>query len=702
VTLADKLKWILERKSMSQDALARCLGVSFVTMNSWVNGRSQPRPKLASAIDRIHAELTIAGASAALAPTELTLVGKPTTNDQSSSSAMSQEQLDQLLKGVGDSEAISLLVEAQRDELRKKLVDITELAPLDAILPALLLMSQAADANGAEFQHHLMYPQIATWAEACLASLLADDSDPFIVRKHLRHYSSIAATLAWRCGVKDFAITVPCFGGSVFLPSLGRAMVTDLGEELEEVRLICVDGAISLAANEKSILVPKDISRESEHWFPVRTIGLECNGLKLQLAIDDVDIYNFAYDMLSVAPPATRLQSLDFKSWTAQLADAWQLLVERHHNYAENIAQLLRVIVPVEPSIFNISSFFREGFGAIVVTIGATPAWTAHSMLDAIQYAKLDAIHSAEKLHTATSDVATYFDPSNVVPAPLNTLVEIFYAAQASVEFWTTHAKATFGEEELESLIEAHLRRAWQESLTYRLEDSGELTALGRRMLRLAAEGNPIQNQFVPEIVEFVQKLTIDYRMCFRLAYVKCDQSGIERLGRAWVSGMDCPTDPIPRQSITPERITVFGWKHRKVLRTLKLGHPDNFQDVLGNHSYLDIVAPGAVMADAYAVEQLFDKAFEGFSNAIAAESHDLEAWAGLASTVAWEPAGQISMLGRFPEIVAAVYQFIRETYGQEADLRALDRWLLPLSFRLDDNAYERVHPAGLEADSYD
>lgn len=46
----DQLKSILNASGWSQEELARRLGVSFVTLNSWVNARSEPRKKAAEAI----------------------------------------------------------------------------------------------------------------------------------------------------------------------------------------------------------------------------------------------------------------------------------------------------------------------------------------------------------------------------------------------------------------------------------------------------------------------------------------------------------------------------------------------------------------------------------------------------------------------------------------------------------------------------
>lgn len=55
---AEKLKFILQITGLSQEKLARKLEVSFVTLNSWINGRSLPRKKASSNIDLLYKEYT--------------------------------------------------------------------------------------------------------------------------------------------------------------------------------------------------------------------------------------------------------------------------------------------------------------------------------------------------------------------------------------------------------------------------------------------------------------------------------------------------------------------------------------------------------------------------------------------------------------------------------------------------------------------
>ncbi|MFH1739016.1 MAG: helix-turn-helix transcriptional regulator [bacterium] len=43
---AERVQRLLEQRGTSQESLARALGVSFATVNRWLNGHSRPTPSL--------------------------------------------------------------------------------------------------------------------------------------------------------------------------------------------------------------------------------------------------------------------------------------------------------------------------------------------------------------------------------------------------------------------------------------------------------------------------------------------------------------------------------------------------------------------------------------------------------------------------------------------------------------------------------
>ena len=58
MTIKEKLALIQKLSGQSQEKLAAELGVSFPTLNSWINGRSLPRPKAAERIDALFLRVT--------------------------------------------------------------------------------------------------------------------------------------------------------------------------------------------------------------------------------------------------------------------------------------------------------------------------------------------------------------------------------------------------------------------------------------------------------------------------------------------------------------------------------------------------------------------------------------------------------------------------------------------------------------------
>lgn len=58
MTLQEKLQVIQKSTALTQTEIAKRLGVSFVTLNSWWNGKSLPRPKKQAAIEDLYLDVT--------------------------------------------------------------------------------------------------------------------------------------------------------------------------------------------------------------------------------------------------------------------------------------------------------------------------------------------------------------------------------------------------------------------------------------------------------------------------------------------------------------------------------------------------------------------------------------------------------------------------------------------------------------------
>ena len=58
MTIKQKLTIIKKESNLTQEKIAKKLGVSFVTLNSWINGRSIPHKKKQDIIDELYKKIT--------------------------------------------------------------------------------------------------------------------------------------------------------------------------------------------------------------------------------------------------------------------------------------------------------------------------------------------------------------------------------------------------------------------------------------------------------------------------------------------------------------------------------------------------------------------------------------------------------------------------------------------------------------------
>ena len=56
--IKDQLLLIQRLSGLTQEQLARRLGVTFAAFNRWVNGRAMPRPKSRARIDKFYRDIT--------------------------------------------------------------------------------------------------------------------------------------------------------------------------------------------------------------------------------------------------------------------------------------------------------------------------------------------------------------------------------------------------------------------------------------------------------------------------------------------------------------------------------------------------------------------------------------------------------------------------------------------------------------------
>lgn len=657
----EKLRFILKVSELTQSALADRLGVSFVSLNSWLHGRAHPRQKALKEIDRLFEELSF-------------------NQRDDLEHSLTPDQIQQLIKGIGDAETIDALRDGQFAIISRRIDSIVRLLPSRHNTEAVALLEAAKQKDADVVKDILLYPHVGIWASTCQQALL-DDPNSAETQLHLEHFSCIAAVAGALSGVDDFEIEVQVKGNVLVLPSLGRAtLLSDL--DASSARVKFSNGKLEISTADTTLLLPSDLKSGTYEWEPVHRVTTSSNGLSLNLVIDDIDPYRMLSSSLSYSAPSARLDQLDYKAWKELLVEGWALLTSSHPEYAIGISHGLRMVVPVQDQARHLTAFYRDGFGAIVTTITATPESMAQSMLEEFQRMKIHALHSLIPLYRSENN-SGYFAPWAGTPLPIGGLIEGFYSLAGALEMWGEQYRRAFGENQITSAINFCIRRSWEESTFSRLKQLDSLTEFGKKSLVAIHEmASSTHENISAEIHEFTRNLAIDLWICFRMANIESPSEDIERLGQAWLAGAPCHLQPIEQSFHQVQH--VYGWKIRRQLGEIRISHPEQFNDMVDNQAYLNIVVPGADTSDALLAAGRYDEAAQAFLEKIATDCEDKEAWVGL--TVASMHSGNaISTLGRFPEIIFNVCRYLQIERSTTVDVMNLAKWLEPLLLHMSD-----------------
>lgn len=675
-----KLRRLLESTPFTQQALARYVGVSFPSLNAWVNGRAQPRRSACEAIDEAYAEAAIGSPYCADAFFEGTVDPVP---------ELSEEELDELLVGRGNPDVIAILQELEYRRVLGHLTSIVVALPDRSISKSVVLLDAAKEIDPDVCREVLTYPPVAMWAAACMRTAFGVSGD-IPIEQHIAHFASIVGVAAHRAGVDDFSIEIPVRNGFAVLPSLGRLTVPE-ASHLDVVTLVGAQGRLRVVTPSEEVELPEDLASGTHLWEPIRSLTIENSGLRLHVSIDDIDPYRIQDDILPPSISARRLDQIDIKSWIEQLSDAWAILTEDHREQAAGIAAALKVIVPVENPVLHTSSYLREGFGAILSSLGMSSSWIAGGLLEEFSRMKVNALNFANALHTSTMDAVGYLAPFYTHPVPFGRLLETFHAFRVTADFWGARYRSALGAEAFEAAVNCQLRHQWEESLYYQLVDSDELTTLGLRMLAVTHERGPKFAGRIPAtVVDFARNITIDLRLCTRLTNVASDDEDVARLASAWMSGASCPVNkPVAQRLLDMPNSLVTGRSARRLLGGLKINHPERFEELSDNEYYLQLVVPGATLADVFAIGGRYEEAFDLYCEAIAVDAGDFEAWAGLAVACAQSCREAVISLGRFPELVFAVHSYLVQQHERFEHPMHLAKWLEPLLVRMDDDSVD-------------
>jgi hypothetical protein len=283
-------------------------------------------------------------------------------------------------------------------------------------------------------------------------------------------------------------------------------------------------------------------------------VAVTSDNLTLRVRLEDTDPLR---DRLGLAPTAP-LSPSETARWRHQLSESWQLLVRRHRPTAEILAEVLRVIVPVEPdpAADGVSATSTHAYGAVAMSAPSNPVSlaagliheTAHSLLNATSLL-FDLAHPSRR---------PGYSPWRDDPRPASGVLHGAYAYLAVTRFWRT--EAALGAGRLTEFEFARWRAAVFEAAGGLLAD-GSLTAAGRRFVGALRDeaGQWLDEPVDDEVARLAAGANVDHRVRWRLRNLRVAGETTRALVEAWEQGRPPPELPEPEVVVGVRRLEVSG-----------------------------------------------------------------------------------------------------------------------------------------------
>lgn len=381
---------------------------------------------------------------------------------------LSKEVFLELAVGEGGRAAVEHLWTAQDSKRLLLLRGVRDLATEDApqVRRAYDLLADIQDAAPDVTKAVLRYPTVASWGLRTLHTL-SDAQAPRDSWAISSAMASLAAVAAIRAGRSE-TIEVPVVDGMVVLPSLGRMSISG---NAPSAIVRTGDGKAEISADGVTAIVG-----ESSSWEGVRRIRASHRGVAVEFVVDDVDPGR----MPGARRTEGRLTEAELQQWTSTLQPAWEILVDRHRQVAEEAAAVVTVLTPlIGPENGTASATSKLAFGNIGISTPPDPHSFAVTLAHESQHAKLSGLLDLIPL-TRPDDGSRYYAPWRDDPRPLGGLLQGAYAHMGIAEYWRVERAEPHPED---LLLRAHTEFArWRdgtEAAIRTLRTSGRLTAEG-------------------------------------------------------------------------------------------------------------------------------------------------------------------------------------------------------------------------------
>jgi HEXXH motif-containing protein len=409
--------------------------------------------------------------------------------------------LTALAAGGGGPEAVRALAEVQLSRNRLLTRAVVELAfraghpdavPARSAYRLLAEIERAAPAAVAEL---LRYPTVSAWLSTTAAAMggpagavgaagaaggagaVGDANDPRPARLGL-----VAAAAAVRAGI---GVRLPAGtvepGPVLILPSLGQAHLP--GEDPVDVRAGADGPALARGRRVLRLVPDAGAAGEPSGWTPLPPIRCGADPTWLAASIDGPGwrlIPGGGPDPRIVAEPG----AVRTERWRERVAAGWRLLARHHRTVAGEAAAAITALVPLRTPDGNlVSGTFRDGFGAVAMSLPADARSVALTLAHEVQHNKLVGVMDAFPLvKRGTREL--FYAPWRTDPRPLGALLHGTYAHVGVAAFWRTQRRVEESPaDEFAAQVSFARWRSAAWAATEAVRRTGRLTPVGDLML---------------------------------------------------------------------------------------------------------------------------------------------------------------------------------------------------------------------------
>lgn len=333
--------------------------------------------------------------------------------------------------------------------------------------------------------------------------------------------------------------------------------------------------AATLAALRSGADPPPSRSAATRHLTATR------HGLTLRVRLEDTDPLRSHLGLT----PSRQLTDAEAASWQSRLDEAWQLLTARHRAVAAVVAEVLSVLVPIEPdpSSGGLSATSADAYGAVAISPPPDARALAVGLLHETQHSLLNATRTLFDL--VTPEAIPSYSAWRDDPRPPFGILHGAYAYQAVTRFWRAEAahldhadrpeparpQQQSGERRLAEFEFARWRAAVVDAADAML-GHGVLTAAGRRFVgAMRDEVTPWLDEAVDaDVARLAAGANAEHRARWRLRNLVVAPEAVRALVAAWHSGKPAPELAEPTLRDDPGRVLEQSARLRLVHRALR------------------------------------------------------------------------------------------------------------------------------------